>query len=90
VVGPNQDQTIQFLAFSLCFNFAPKFQLIASDLAHRHTQFNFVFKFSNSHPKRQNEKKSLLMILMIDGHCGDEDGQYSSGAFDDCCCYCYC
>jgi hypothetical protein len=28
VVGPNQDQTIQFLAFSLCLNFAPKFQLI--------------------------------------------------------------
>jgi hypothetical protein len=46
-VGPNQDQTIQFLAFSLCFNFAPKFQLIASDLAHRHTQFsNLEFYFA--------------------------------------------
>jgi hypothetical protein len=27
-MGPNQDQTIQFLAFSLCLNFAPKFHLI--------------------------------------------------------------
>jgi hypothetical protein len=55
VVGPNQDQTIQFLAFSLCLNFGPKFQLILHQMyigqraGHKAMLFGFAIDLAHRH-----------------------------------------